>query len=349
MQPTPETLGNRRDDFFGRLERYRELVTPVLTAALPDKEPRRHLYDIIRAFVGKPGKGLRPALCIATCTAFGGREDDALPTAAALELLHNALLVHDDVEDESEYRRSEPTLHTRYGVPIAVNTGDAMNALTLRLVLKNLELVGAGKTWRILEEFDHLLVESLEGQAMELGWIRDNDTSVGEDDYLRMILKKTCWYSFIHPCRLGALLAGRSDLERFDRFGYFAGAAFQIKDDLLNLVGDARRYGKEIGGDLWEGKRTLMLAHAFGEASPKDRARLAAMLERPRSARLERDVDWMQKLLHETGSIEHATRAAAELARAAKTEFEVAYADAPESDEKSLLREIVAYAVEREL
>ncbi|HEX6277915.1 MAG TPA: polyprenyl synthetase family protein [Polyangiaceae bacterium] len=348
MAASPVTAENPESALFVRLGRYRELVVPTLMAALPEKEPRRYLYDLVREFVARPGKGLRPALCIATCAAFGGREEHAVPTAAALELLHNGLLVHDDVEDESAYRRSEPTLHTRHGIPIAVNTGDAMNALTLRLLMKNLDVVGARKTWRILEEFDHLLLESLEGQALELGWIRDNDCDVKEEDYLRMVLKKTCWYSFIHPVRLGALIAGDPDLERFDRFGYLTGVAFQIKDDLLNLLGDAR-YGKEIDGDLWEGKRTLMLTHAFGAASAADRSRLEAILQKSRARRLERDVAWMRRLLDETGSIAFATSAAEELARAAKAEFEQAYSGAPESDEKTLLRELVAYVVDRKL
>jgi geranylgeranyl diphosphate synthase type II len=334
-------------DPSARLGAYSRRVNEFLLAALPEREPRRHLYDLIRNFVARPGKGLRPALCMATCEAFGGELEHTLPTAAALELLHNALLVHDDVEDESDYRRNIPTLHTTHGVPLAVNTGDAMNALTLTLLMRNQELVGSGMAWQIILEFQHLLLESLEGQAMELGWIRDNACDVSEDDYLRMILKKTCWYSFIHPCRLGALLAGASDLERFDRFGYLTGAAFQIQDDILNLCGESRSYGKEIGGDLWEGKRTLMLTHAAGNASASERARLSSILQKPRKRRLAREVAWMQELLTRTGSIEHARRAAAELCEAATREFESAYAAAPESRAKDFLRWIVSYMIER--
>jgi geranylgeranyl diphosphate synthase, type II len=335
-------------DFATRLTGYRELIVPLLMAALPAKEPRRYLYDPIREFVQRPGKGLRPALCLATCKAFGGRESDAVPTAAALELLHNALLVHDDVEDESEFRRAEPTLHTKHGVPIAVNTGDAMNALTLGLLMRNRELLGGEMTWRIVEEFQHLLLESLEGQAMELGWIRDNDCSVGEDDYLRMILKKTCWYSFIHPCRLGALIAGQRDLARFDRFGYFVGAAFQIQDDLLNLAGSEHRYGKEIGGDLWEGKRTLILAHALSGAADGDRARVEAILAKPRARRLDREIDWMSQFVRDAGSLEYAAGVARELASAAEREFETAYGSAPESEDKAFLRRLSCYMIERD-
>ena len=133
---------------------------------------------------------------------------------------------------------------------------------------------------RIFEEVDHLVVETLEGQAMELGWVRDNDLTVTTDDYLRLVLKKTAWYSFIHPLRIGALVANGDDrnLGRFDRFGYLLGAAFQITDDVLNLNGNVARYGKEINGDLWEGKRTLLLTHAFGQATKPDRAWIRSFL-----------------------------------------------------------------------
>lgn len=337
-----------RADFTTRLSSYRELVVPVLMEALPEKEPRRHLYDLVREFVARPGKGLRPALCIATCNAFGGRESDTLPTAAALELLHNALLVHDDVEDESEFRRAEPTLHTKHGVPIAVNTGDAMNALTLGLLMRNRALLGGAMAFRIVEEFQHLLLESLEGQAMELGWIRDNDCSVGENDYLRMILKKTCWYSFIHPCRLGALIAGQRDLDRFDRFGYLVGAAFQIQDDLLNLTGDDRVYGKEIGGDLWEGKRTLIVSHALSRATATDRARVEAILAKPRGRRLDREIEWLGRCVRDTGSLDYAARAAHELASEAEREFEIAFANAPETEDKAFLRTLPSFMIQRD-
>src|ERR1700721_2116076 len=146
-------------------------------------------------------------------------------------MLHNAFLVHDDIEDGSESRRGVDTMHRRVGVPIAVNTGDAMNALAMRLFRRNVDWLGPAVSLRIFDEVDHMLAECLEGQAVELGWVRDNDLTVGPEDYLRLVLKKTAWYSFIHPMRIGALVADGEDqnLGRFDRFGYLIGLAFQIK------------------------------------------------------------------------------------------------------------------------
>jgi geranylgeranyl diphosphate synthase type II len=273
----------------------------------------------------------------------------AVPSAAALEMLHNAFLVHDDVEDGSELRRNRPTMAAEYGVPLAVNTGDAMNALSIRLLRRNVPLLGAPTAIRVYEEIDALLVESLEGQAMELGWIRDNDTRVTASDYLRMTLKKTCLYSFTHPMRIGALVADgqRTDLDRFERLGFFMGTAFQIQDDVLNLIGD-RRYGKEIGGDLMEGKRSLILAHLFERVSAREAAALQDYLGRPRQRRLPREIGWIYDLLHLHGSIEYAQRASRELAAAAVSEFETAFAGTRDDVAKRFVREILDYVIERE-
>ena len=114
-----------------RLAQYRDLTYRVLLGQLPTREPRRYLYDLISGQLSHAGKGLRPALCIATCRAFGGSIEQALPSAVSIELLHNAFLVHDDIEDGSLYRRNRATLYLEQGVPIAINVGDAMNAISV--------------------------------------------------------------------------------------------------------------------------------------------------------------------------------------------------------------------------
>jgi geranylgeranyl pyrophosphate synthase len=355
--PGAASVGSGRDldagptGFAERLEWYRSLTLAALGEGLPRKEPQEHLYGPIREFVARPSKGLRPALCIATCRAYGGRMEDALPSAAGIELLHNAFLVHDDIEDGSESRRGGPTLHRMVGVPLAVNLGDAMNALSMGLFRRNISRLGPEAALRIFDEVDHMLLESLEGQAMELGWVRDNDCRVRTADYLRMVLKKTAWYSFIHPMRIGAITARpREDgLERFHAFGFLLGAAFQIQDDVLNLMGNEARYGKEIGGDLWEGKRTLPLAHAFSRTTSTERARLEDFLARPRERRLPRQLFEIQELLERGGSIVWARDVAGALARAAQEALPTAFAGAREGPDLAFIRSLVDFLVERDM
>jgi geranylgeranyl diphosphate synthase type II len=333
-----------------RLASYRTRVAPLILKTIPDREPKRHLYDLIADQLSREGKGIRPALCLATCRAFGGDEGRALPSAAAIELLHNSFLVHDDIEDDSEYRRNGPTMHRQYGVALALNVGDAMNAMSVRLLRENLSLLGPELATRVFDEFDHMSIETIEGQAMELGWIRDNDCGTTEEDYLRMVLKKTGWYSFIHPARIGALIAqpDRTDLDDFNRFGYFLGTAFQIQDDVLNLSGDRSKYGKEIGGDLLEGKRTLILAHLFRTIGAQEKQRLTTFFAKPRAQRLPREVAWINELLRSYGSLEYARQAARAFADGARREFETAYAKATPGEDLDFVRSLLDHMVSRE-
>jgi geranylgeranyl diphosphate synthase, type II len=337
-------------DFLERLGWYRDMLADTLAAGIPRREPQRHLYGLVKDFIDRPGKGLRPALCLATVRALGGNAENALPAAAGLEMLHNAFLVHDDIEDGNAARRGAVTMHRRVGIPIAVNAGDAMNALAMRFFRKSVEALGLAAALRILDEVDHMHVESLEGQATELGWVRDNDLTVGTDEYLRLVLKKTACYSFTYPMRIGALVADAEDpnLDRFDRFGYLLGAAFQIGDDVLNLVGDVGRYGNEIDGDLWEGKRTILLAHALSHINQSDRTWISGLLARPRERRLPREVQRFHRILANSGSIAWAQQSAMAFAEAAAREFRrSAFAGVPASPDLQWLRDCTEFAVQR--
>jgi len=263
------------------LDECRRLVLDELPRLMPRSERYRPvLYDLMLDYPLRAGKALRPALCIAVCRALGGHLESVLPSAAVLELYHNAFLVHDDVEDGSEQRRGAATLHREHGVPIAVNVGDAMLALTLGPLLDNIELLGLGKALRILRTVSRMSLESAEGQALELDWIRHERFDLTDADYVRMVYKKTGWYTFIAPMLVGGIAAGASPerLAALRKFGAVLGVAFQIQDDILNLTAREEVYGKEIGGDLWEGKRTLILLHALRVASPVERARALAAL-----------------------------------------------------------------------
>jgi geranylgeranyl diphosphate synthase type II len=339
------------DTFQAHLSSYRDATLAGLLSAVPQREPQQHLYAPLSSYLSRTGKGIRPALCLATCRAFGGDASEALASATAIEMLHNAFLVHDDIEDESDLRRGLPTMHAEHGVPIAVNAGDMLTALSVRILRDSLPALGLPMTWRVYDEFEHMMQESLEGQAMELGWVRDNRCDVTDEDYLRMVLKKTSWYSFIHPCRIGALIATRDrvDLDRFNRFGCYLGTAFQIQDDLLNLIGDERRYGKEIGGDLLEGKRTLMLIHLLRQLEPRDAARVTAFLGQPRGTRTVQDARWILDLMRAQGSLDYARKVARQFAGATLFEFTQAFRDVPESEEKTFLHQVISYMVSRDV
>jgi len=274
-------------DLLVYLRECRELVAEEIKRILPE-DPRFHdvLYRLMLEYPLREGKGLRPALCVATSRAVGGQLETVLRTAAVLELYHNAFLIHDDVEDESWLRRGELTLHREHGLAIAVNVGDAMLALTLQPLLDNVPLIGLGLSLRVLMEIAHMTRCSVEGQALELDWVRRGRFDLDDADYVTMVERKTGWYSFISPVVLGATIAGlkQSRIEELAGFARSLAVAFQIQDDILNLEGDPLQYGKEIGGDLWEGKRTLILLHMMRSASPTQRRRAERILAKARPA-----------------------------------------------------------------
>ncbi|WP_116127892.1 polyprenyl synthetase family protein [Lewinella sp. IMCC34183] len=331
------------------LATYQALTAERLHAYIPRTEPRRFLYDLVNDYPQRGGKGFRPGLCIATCQALGGHLERVLNSAVALELFHNAFLVHDDIEDESLLRRGRPTMHQSYGTGIAINVGDAMNVLSIRPLMDNLQTLGPNLTWRIFTQIEHMVRQTVEGQALELGWRRENSLDLTERDYLNMILKKTCWYTCIHPMRIGALIAtgDDTDLERFNRLGYYLGASFQIQDDLLNLVGDVERYGKEIGGDLVEGKRTLMLIYLLRDCSAAERKRLETLLHPDRHVADAELIHEIMGLMHKYGSIPEAQRAARQLAGAALNEFTRLFAGVAASPHRDFLQDFVLYMIQR--
>lgn len=331
------------------LREYGEATRARLFRYLPDREPRRYLYEPVADYPRRGGRAFRPSLCIATARAFGGAMDDVLGCAAAIEMLHNALLIHDDIEDQSDLRRGRPALHVLHGVPIALNAGDALTLLSLRPLLDNCHRLGSRMTMRIFEETERMARESAEGQALELGWRRDNVVDLGEAHYLAMVLKKTCWLGMIHPCRIGALVGTGDgiDLDPLVRFGFFLGAAFQIQDDLLNLAGDEADYGKELGGDLYEGKRTLMLIRLLEHSTPDERERLVTILAKPRTERAEAEVRWMRSRMDAYGCIDYAREVAHGLAGAALHELSLICQYLPDSRDKRFLEALPAWVIER--
>ncbi len=333
------------------LDRYNTLTMQTLFNYIPEREPRKYLYDLVGEYPARPGKGFRPGLCLSTCKAFGGAEQKALHSAVAIEMFHNAFLVHDDIEDQSDYRRGDKTLNALYGDAIAVNVGDAMNVLSMRPLMDNIFFLGPEITWNVFSEVEHMVRQCVEGQAMELGWVRENVIDLSEEDYLKMILKKTCWYTIIHPCRIGALIATGSniDLDRFNRFGYYMGAAFQIQDDLLNLTGKGKKYGKEIGGDIWEGKRTIMLIHLLNSCNTNEKKWMRNFLLIPRSKRTISDVKKVYHLMIKYDSFNYARSCSRNLAGAALKEFYTVYGGLPESEDKKFIHNVILYMIERDL
>lgn len=328
-----------------RLREVGRAVRRTMLDAMPDGEPVQWLYGPMREYPSRPGKALRPALCLSAGRAFGASSEELLGIAVAIELLHNAFLVHDDVADGSEMRRGRPTLAAEYGLAAALNAGDGLAVVAgqvLRRATRRLDRDLADLVW---SEFDTMALRTLEGQATEVGWQLDNVVDLGPQDYLELIMHKTCWYTTIHPLRVGAIVGsgGTVDLGPMVRFGFHFGAAFQIRDDLLNLIGSERMYGKEILGDLYEGKRTLPLMHLLSSAQGADIALVRDYLGRTRAERSPELVAKIRALMDDYGSITFTGEYAEGILLVAEEYFQQAFAAAEPGPDLDFLRSLVPY------
>jgi geranylgeranyl diphosphate synthase type I len=232
-------------------------------------------YASVWELLDRGGKRFRPALTLLACKAVGGDSRNAVPSAAAVELLHNMTLVHDDIEDESELRRGKPCIHVMFGVPTAINVGDAM-------LIKVFEVASQGRLpdvtkIRILRAITRRAYQITWGQAYEFH-LRDQ-AQFTEKQVVRVLESKTSALIAL-AAEVGALAGGatRPELNALSKFGERIGLGFQIIDDVLNVVGEEAEYGKEIGGDIREGKRTVMAAHLVANAIKQDKERFLELL-----------------------------------------------------------------------
>ena len=320
-----------------------EEIRRVIGEALPDPEAaaRPELAEyarMLRDYPERGGKMLRGQLVVLTARAYGD-DSVALPVAAAIELFQNWVLIHDDIEDDSEERRGRPALHRAYPMPLALNAGDALHAVMWRL------LVEAGARRKVMAEFTQLIETTASGQHLDLTWALENRFDLTPEDYFEMVERKAAYYTGVAPLRLGALAAGKLPHPVFSTAGLELGVAFQIIDDVLNLEGEREAYGKEIAGDLWEGKRTLILIDYLSQAPTGERARAEEILRLPRQQKNPEDVAWLHRRIVESGAVARARRLAEEKAAAALTELEAVFAGLPgreaAAETLGLLRKLV--------
>jgi len=264
--------------------RYRSELEKYLRSALPESSPAL-LYRMMRYHLGwedkqghplaeGAGKALRPTLCLWACQALNGDWRTALPAAAALELVHNFSLVHDDIQDGDRERRHRPTVWSLWGQPQAINAGDSLLILG-QLVMLRLEEQGAAPT-KVMETcrvLDKACLTMIEGQCLDIGFEDQQEVSV--EEYLDMIARKTgaLLGASLH---LGALVATDDEPQvgRFARCGHLLGLAFQIRDDILGVWGTADVTGKPVAADIRRRKKSLPVVYAMAMAQAEEREQL---------------------------------------------------------------------------
>ncbi|HUI01661.1 MAG TPA: polyprenyl synthetase family protein [Nitrososphaerales archaeon] len=309
------------------------------------------LYKMLRDYPARPAKGMRALMCVSACKAFGGKEDEVLITAAGIELFQHWILIHDDIEDDSELRRGSPALHKKYDWKLALNAGDALHAIMWGTLLRNREKLSDEKSLKIMDEFFSMVTKTTEGQHIELGWVVRDRWDLNEEDYYNMCVNKTSWYTVIGPMRLGGVVGGADNdsLKLLVAAGEKLGVGFQIHDDILNLSADQSKYGKEIGDDLVEGKRTLMLIRLLSLCTETERRKVESVFRLPRDQRRE-EAGRVMDLIHKYDTIDYARRTSSRLVSEARAMLgEVKWKHGREAGEAvDCIDAIARFAVERD-
>ncbi len=244
------------------------LVNKAL-ADLPFERKPEGLYAPVKYELSLGGKRIRPVLMLMSYELYRDDVESIIPTALGLEMYHNYTLLHDDVMDRADMRRGKPTVHKVWNENTAILSGDAMLVLAYQLMGQ----AKADYLKPVLDLFTETALEIGEGQQYDMEFEQRSD--VREEEYIEMIRLKT---SVLLACavKMGAMQAGapQADMEHLYAFGENLGLAFQLQDDLLDVYGDPETFGKKIGGDILEGKKTFMLINAYRLAIADQRAAL---------------------------------------------------------------------------
>lgn len=252
------------NEFLERYTAYRELIDRRLSNVIDRDEPVT-MYEPARYVLSGGGKRIRPVLVMLACQAAGGDPMDAVDAGVAVEILHNFTLVHDDIMDRADTRRGRETVHRKWDENIAILVGDELMGIAYKTLL-NTE---RGDVRALTRVFTEGVIEVCEGQSYDKEF--EALPSVTEEQYLMMIGKKTGWLVAI-SAEMGAIIAGADAAQTaaLVEYGRCVGRAFQVQDDLLDVVADKKTFGKPIGGDIIEGKKTFLLVHALSGATGED-------------------------------------------------------------------------------
>lgn len=258
---------------------YLERVNNAIKA-IPYPEQPSHLYEPITYTMDLGGKRLRPVLVLMACEAVGSDINRAITPAIGLEMFHNFTLLHDDVMDKADIRRGKPTVHVKWDDNTAILSGDAMLTMATQLIAQ----APADVMPQVMDLYNRTAMEIYEGQQYDVDFETRNDVTV--DEYIEMIRLKTSVLLGC-ACKMGALIGGADEAtaQLFYKVGENLGLAFQLQDDMLDVWGDEATFGKAIGGDIMNNKKTFLLINAMQRATGDHKVELSLWLSTPNASR----------------------------------------------------------------
>ena len=325
-------------DVLEILKKYSESIDKEINKSLVTIDPKS-LRQASEHLIKAGGKKLRPSLVVLACEAVGGKPENALKTAAAMELIHTFSLIHDDIMDKDDLRRGEPSVHVLWGEPMAILAGDTIFSKAFDTILETgINDVSSSRVLEALKTVVDSCIKICEGQACDMGFEEKFD--VKEKEYLNMIYKKTAAL-IAAATRSGAILGGGNpeQVEALSEYGRLIGMAFQIQDDYLDVVSDAKEIGKPAGSDIVEGKMTLMVVHTIEKASSEDKEKLISILKSGSEDQVEEAISLFEKY----GSIEYTHKIALNNVEQAKELLNIL----DDSESKDALLHIADFVLQR--
>lgn len=348
-----EVLAEKREKVWPVINKYlSDLINfPDFCKVAPKYAPMAEFHHkMVSEYPERKGKYLRPTLLVLTAAAMGFSESKSLLTAAAMQTSEDWILNHDDIEDDSLQRRGKPVLHKIYGKELAINAGNGLHILMWKILKDNLKELGVEKGLKIFDEFQRMLQRTILGQTVEIKWTQENKLDLSDGDVFFILESKTGYYTIAGPMRLGAILAGatKKQLDDLYEFGKTLGRAFQIVDDLLDLTSDFKGQKKQIGNDIYEGKRTIMLVHLFRTVKGEDRKKLLAIMEKTREEKTEKEVLWVIEQMKKYKSLDYGRNLAKKFASEASEIFEEKLAFLKKEPAREQLKAGIDFIIKRE-
>lgn len=338
----------------------KEKVWPVIDGYLKDPEfPKQFqvragyeqdlgkYWQMMREYPERKGKYIRPTLLVLVAEALGIDREKAYLTAAAMQLSEDWILLTDDLMDKSKLRRGKPAFQEMYGYEQGVVIELALQAITWKILADNERDLGMERARLVWEEMQRIIMRTAVGQSIEWMWISDKERKIELDDILFIYDSKTGYYSVAGPMRLGAILANATSeqVEIITDFGKAMGTCFQIIDDVLGV----EDFGglKQAGGDIYEGKPTILTAHLFNSLVGKDALVLKEIYAKKQEERTDADVKWVIEKMKESGTLEYAKKKALEYKEQADTIIDQNMGFFTNNDAVSKLKTLANFILER--
>lgn len=299
---------NNCDNFQSYVSNFSNDIAKLSTQVLPEPSEslaENYLTKPLQSFFENPGKCSRSLCCLLTNYAFGGKVEDCITSALAIEVFQNAALIHDDIADNALTRRNKPCLHVTHGIGTALNAGDYALTFMDQLVLND-NLLQDSTKMEVLLELSSMKTKTIEGQAIDIGWETAGGFEQSEASYETMATLKTANYTCASPMAIGAIIAGapKDKVQLVREAGLKCGLAFQIQDDLLNVDRSTQDSSKDFALDIAEGKRTLIALHAINSLDAENSEKLKRILDSKKNTAEE--IEEALNLIEKSGALDYA-------------------------------------------